>query len=256
VEFTGLKLQSGHTLPIHTASAEGLPTIYVAPKPPKQTKMSTSAANGQTPPAQNQTPDASQPQSRTKQLKTLARQDAKKHLIRSWEERDGRSRRRIFACHTKRSSGATGGEGKDKGAVFRNCRRRLEFAAVSAVIKRVILQLRRNGPEADVRSEHHLHFGATALAVPLPEIPAQSRLPWGRYGPRANAPPEHRTPYKPLVYSAGLPQQLRFWIRHIKTIAIQCLNFRDCGCVEADGVFVGSKQDVATSVIHGGSCQP
>jgi hypothetical protein len=83
VEFTGLKLPDGRTLPIHTASAFGLPTLYgepKPPKPPKHTKTPASAANGQTPAAQNQTPDASQPQSRTKQLKTLARQEAKKEI--------------------------------------------------------------------------------------------------------------------------------------------------------------------------------
>src|SRR5215469_13962832 len=47
VEFTGLKLPDGRTLPIHTASTAGLPTLYVEPKPPKppkQTKTATSAA--------------------------------------------------------------------------------------------------------------------------------------------------------------------------------------------------------------------
>jgi hypothetical protein len=76
VEFTGLKLPDGRVLPIHTASAAGLPTLYVEPKPskpPKQTKTPSPAAP-------NQAPATSQPESRTKQLKTLARQEAKKQI--------------------------------------------------------------------------------------------------------------------------------------------------------------------------------
>jgi hypothetical protein len=89
VEFTGLKLPDGRTLSIHTASAAGLPTIYVEPKPKptKQTKAPAPATKSQTPAAQNQIPPAqnqpsaeSQPQSRTKQLSTLARQEAKKQI--------------------------------------------------------------------------------------------------------------------------------------------------------------------------------
>ena len=79
VEFTGLKLPDGRTLPIHTASAAGLPTLYVEPKPakpPKPAKQTKAPA----PAAQNQAPAENQPQSRTKQLSTLARQEAKKQI--------------------------------------------------------------------------------------------------------------------------------------------------------------------------------
>jgi hypothetical protein len=76
VEFTGLKLPDGRTLPIHTASAAGLPTLYVEPKPPKPAKQTKAPA----PAAQDPAPAASQPQSRTKQLKTLAREEAKKQI--------------------------------------------------------------------------------------------------------------------------------------------------------------------------------
>jgi len=38
VAFTGLQLPDGRMLPIRTASAAGLPAIYVEPKPPKQPK--------------------------------------------------------------------------------------------------------------------------------------------------------------------------------------------------------------------------
>jgi hypothetical protein len=76
VEFTGLKLPDGRVLPIHTASAAGLPTLYVEPKPPKPPKQTKTPA----PAPQNQTPDANQPESRTKKLSTLARQEAKKEI--------------------------------------------------------------------------------------------------------------------------------------------------------------------------------
>jgi hypothetical protein len=73
VEFTGLKFPDGRVLPIHTASTTGLPTLYVEPKPPKQTKTSPLSP-------QSQTPAASQPESRAKKLTTLARQEAKKQI--------------------------------------------------------------------------------------------------------------------------------------------------------------------------------
>ena len=76
VAFTGLKLPDGRVLPIHTASAAGLPTLYVEPKPPKPPKQTKTTA----PAAQNQAPGASQPESRTKKLGTLARQEAKKQI--------------------------------------------------------------------------------------------------------------------------------------------------------------------------------
>jgi hypothetical protein len=76
VEFTGLKLPDGRVLPIHTASAAGLPTLYVEPKPPKPPKQTKTPA----PTAKNQAPDPSQPESRTKKLSTLARQEARKQI--------------------------------------------------------------------------------------------------------------------------------------------------------------------------------
>ena len=76
VEFTGLKLPDGRVLPIHTAIAAGLPTLYVEPKPPKPPKQTKTRA----PAAQNQAPDPNQPESRTKKLGNLARQEAKKQI--------------------------------------------------------------------------------------------------------------------------------------------------------------------------------
>jgi hypothetical protein len=75
VEFTGLKLPDGRVLPIHTARAAGLPTLYVQPKPPKLPKQT------KTPPptGQNQKPVPSQPVDHTT-LGTLARQEAKKQI--------------------------------------------------------------------------------------------------------------------------------------------------------------------------------
>ena len=75
-EFTGLKLPDGRVLPIHTASAAGLPTLYVEPKPAKPPKQTKTRA----PTAQNQAPDPSQPESRTQKLSTLARQEARKQI--------------------------------------------------------------------------------------------------------------------------------------------------------------------------------
>jgi hypothetical protein len=80
VEFTGLQLPDGRMLPIRTASAAGLPTIYVEPKPPKQPKPA------KTPPpaaAQNQTPAPGQAPSQrggNPGIGTLARQEAKKQI--------------------------------------------------------------------------------------------------------------------------------------------------------------------------------
>jgi hypothetical protein len=79
VEFAGLKLPDGRTLPIHTASAAGLPTLYVEPKPPQPPKPAKQT-KAPAPAAQNQAPAENQPQSRRKQLSTLARQEAKKQI--------------------------------------------------------------------------------------------------------------------------------------------------------------------------------
>jgi hypothetical protein len=75
VEFTGLKLPDGRVLPIHTASAAGLPTLSVEPKPPQPPKQT------KTPPpaAQSQEPAPSQPVDHTT-LGNLACQQAKKQI--------------------------------------------------------------------------------------------------------------------------------------------------------------------------------
>jgi hypothetical protein len=76
VEFTGLKLPDGRVLPIHTASAAGLPTLYVEPKPPKQPKQAKTPAPG---PSQSQTQTPSQPKG-DPGVVALARQEAKKQI--------------------------------------------------------------------------------------------------------------------------------------------------------------------------------
>jgi hypothetical protein len=143
VEFTGLKLPDGRTLPIHTASAAGLPTLYVEPKPPKPPKPAKQT-KAPAPAAQDPAPAASQPQSRTKQLKTLAREEAKKQIN---DEINSQLNARTYGL----------------GSLVRgpNKKERLEDFVYSKLPYRP--QFYRRGTRFDGVLEHPLEFGSAAL---------------------------------------------------------------------------------------------